>query len=108
MTLPAGPPPGRKTWRTRARPASPLADNPLTIIEFKKNRRAESVRVTLKEYEGHDLFDLRTWFNGEDGVSRPGKGFCCSAHHLPTLRKAIGKALEKAIELGIVATERDE
>ena len=44
-------PPGRKTARTAA-PSAPTFAEPLKVAEFWKNRRGESIRVSLSTYEG--------------------------------------------------------
>jgi hypothetical protein len=93
--------PYRKTDRVMPRKPSPLAE-PILIATWKKNRGADVIRVTLKNYEGFDLFDLRTWFNDREGQCRPGKGFTCGVRHIPQLAKAIDAALRKARELGLV------
>jgi hypothetical protein len=95
------PPPGRKTARTQDRAPSPLSD-PVLIAEWKKNRAGDTIRLTLKNFDGFDLIDVRTWFGGEDGQHRPGKGFAASVRHLPQLSKAINAALAKAHELGLL------
>ena len=63
------------------------------------------IRVVLRNYEGHDLVDLRTWTNGPDGECRPGKGFCGSIKHLPQLVKTLDEALKKVRELGLIDDE---
>lgn len=78
---------------------------PIVIAEWWKNRRKESIRVRLSEYEGHVLIDVRTWFGGDDGRLKPGKGFCASIKHLPRLAAELTKALAKARELGLVDNE---
>jgi transcriptional coactivator p15 (PC4) len=75
--------------------------DPIVIAEWWKNRRKESIRVRLNEYEGHALIDVRTWY-GENGKLKPGKGFCASIKHLPRLAAELTKALAKARELGLV------
>lgn len=75
---------------------------PVTIAEWWKNRRGESIRVQLSAYEGRDLVDLRTWFPGDDGKLRPGKGFAAEVKHLPRLASALAKAEAKARELGLI------
>jgi hypothetical protein len=75
---------------------------PLLIAEWRKNRGGESIQVVLKNYEGFNLIDVRTWFGGEDGQRRPGSGFAASVRHLPQLSKAISAAVAKANELGLL------
>jgi hypothetical protein len=88
-------------WRQVADAVPALAE-PLVIAEWWKNRRGESVRLTLNRYEGRDIIDLRTWYTGDDGRLRPGKGFAAEARHLPRLAAAFAKAEARARELGLV------
>ena len=80
---------------------SPL-EEPITVAEWWKNRRGESIRVCLSAYEGRNLADVRTWFPGDDGKLKPGKGFAAEIRHLPRLAAAIVKAEAKARELGLI------
>lgn len=62
------------------------------VASFPKNAR-EEVRVTLEQYNGHDVVNLRVWFQTEDGEWRPGKqGLALRQEKLPYLAAAIGKA----------------
>jgi hypothetical protein len=55
--------------------ASPLVE-PITVAKFWKNRRrSESVHVTLSEYEGHPLINVRVYATGADGIDRPPKAW---------------------------------
>jgi hypothetical protein len=83
--------------------ASPLAV-PLTISKFWKNRRRnESVHVTLSEYEGHDLINVRVYSTGDDGIDRPTtKGVSMAVDKLPALAAGLAKAEAKARELGLL------
>lgn len=74
---------------------------PVTIAEWWKNRRGESIRVRLSTYEGRNLADVRTWYT-EDGRLKPGKGFAAEVKHLPRLAAALAKAETKARELGLI------
>jgi Transcriptional Coactivator p15 (PC4) len=96
------PPPGRKTTRTMPRKPSPLADAPILISEFKKNRGNKVIRIALRNYLGHDLLDIRTWWNDHDGQCKPGRGFSCNVSYLPQIIKALNAALLKARELGLI------
>jgi Transcriptional Coactivator p15 (PC4) len=80
---------------------------PITIAEWWKNRRGESIRVRLSIYEGRNLADVRTWYT-EDGKLKPGKGFAAEVKHLPRLADAIAKAEAKARELGLIEGPADE
>jgi hypothetical protein len=82
------------------RPAPALSE-PITVAEWWKNRRGESIRVRLSIYEGHNLADIRTWYTA-DGSLKPGKGFAAEVRHLPRLAAAIVKAEAKARELGLI------
>ena len=42
------------------------------MIALRKNAR-EELRVSLDEFKGHRLLNLRVWFEGDDGQMRPGK-----------------------------------
>ena len=79
----------------------PLSE-PVMVAEWWKNRRGKSIRVCLSAYEGRNLADVRTWFPGDDGKLKPGKGFAAEIRHLPRLAAAIVKAEAKARELGLI------
>ena len=85
-----------------ARPA-PLAE-PVTLAKFWKNRRRiESVHVTLSEYEGRPLINVRIYATGTDGIDRPTtKGVAMGIRKLPELAQALAKAEAKARELGLL------
>jgi Transcriptional Coactivator p15 (PC4) len=76
---------------------------PITVAEWWKNRRGESVRLVLSQFQGRNIF-LRTWYTA-DGKLKPGKGFAAEVRHLPRLAAAIAKAEAKARELGLVGDE---
>ena len=95
--------PRRKTDRTNGPRVAPLAE-PVVISEWKKNRAGDTIRLTLKSFEEHNIVDLRTWFS-RDGQRLPGKGFACSIRQLPAIAVAIATALAKARELGLIDGE---
>ncbi|MGY4358642.1 hypothetical protein ACVWZR_007766 [Bradyrhizobium sp. i1.3.1] len=80
---------------------------PIVIAKFWKNRaRNESLRVSLSEYEGHCLINVRIYSTGTDGIDRPTpKGVAMGIGKLPELAKAINAALDKAQVLGLLKTE---
>jgi len=86
---------------SKSRAPNQALTEPIVIAEWWKNRRKESIRVCLSEYEGHSLIDVRTWYQAE-GKLKPGKGFCASIKHLPRLAAEITKALAKARDVGLV------
>jgi hypothetical protein len=75
---------------------------PVTVAEWWKNRRGESIRISLSTYNGRNLIDLRSWYTGDDGVLKPGKGLTALVSHLPRLASALAKAETKARELGLI------
>ena len=87
-------------WRQVADAAPTLAE-PITIAEWWKNRRGESIRLALNQFQGRSIVDLRTWYT-QDGKLKPGKGFAAEVHHLPRLAAAFAKAEAKAQELGLI------
>jgi hypothetical protein len=94
------PPVPAANWRQIADAATALTE-PITVAEWWKNRRGESIRLVLNRFEGRDIFDLRTWYTA-DGKLKPGKGFAAEVRHLPRLAAAIAKAEAKARELGLI------
>lgn len=77
---------------------------PIEIAKFWKNRgRNESVHVSLSEYEGHPLINVRIYSTGSDGIDRPTpKGVAMSIRKLPELAAALARAETKARELGLI------
>jgi Transcriptional Coactivator p15 (PC4) len=84
--------------------ARPTLPEPVEIAKFWKNRRRnESVHVSLSEYEGHCLVNVRVYCTGTDGIDRPTqKGLAMQVLRLPELAAGIAKALAKARELGLL------
>ena len=82
----------------------PTLAAPVEVAKFWKNRRRnESVHVSLSEYEGHVLINVRTYATGTDGIDRPTpKGVAMGVRKLPELAAAVTKALAKARELGLI------
>lgn len=74
---------------------------PVTVAEWWKNRRGESIRLVLNNYQGCNIFDLRTWYTA-DGKLKPGKGFAAEVRHLPRLAAEMATAAAKARELGLI------
>jgi hypothetical protein len=82
----------------------PTLPEPVVISKFWKNRRRnESVRVSLSEFEGHSIIDVRVFATGTDGVDRPtSRGVAMGVGRLSELAKALVKAEAKARELGLL------
>jgi Transcriptional Coactivator p15 (PC4) len=85
-------------------PASrPSLREPIEIGKFFKNRAGDIIAVQLKEYEGVPFVDVRQFFTGDDGVTRPTKkGVTVVVRKLPELAAAINKALERARAIGLL------
>jgi hypothetical protein len=81
---------------------------PVVISKISKNRRRiESVHVSLSEYEGHCLINVRVYCTGADGIDRPTpRGVAMGIRKLPELARALVKAETKARELGLL--DRDD
>jgi transcriptional coactivator p15 (PC4) len=84
--------------------SGPTLPEPVVISKFWKNRRRnESVRVSLSEYQGHSIIDVRVFAIGTDGIDRPTpKGVAMGVGRLPELAQALVKAVERARELGLI------
>jgi len=77
-----------------------MADTLIASIE--KNAR-EVIRVSLSEFNGHDLANLRVWFKTDDGDMRPGKaGLAFRLEKLPAVIKALTDLEAEARRLGLV------
>ena len=64
----------------------------IEVATFAKNSR-EEVRVSLDHYNGHDVINLRIWYQDESGEWRPGKqGLVLRREKLPDLAEAISTA----------------
>ncbi|WP_454917296.1 transcriptional coactivator p15/PC4 family protein [Xanthobacter sediminis] len=64
------------------------------IATIRKNAR-EEIRVSLGEYNGHQLFSARVWFEADDGSMRPSKaGLAFRVDRLPDFAEAVQAALK--------------
>jgi hypothetical protein len=69
----------------------------ILISSFEKNSR-EEVRVSLRDYMGHHVIDVRVYVeNGEGAVIPTKKGLTISVEHYHDLKEAVAK-LGKALE----------
>jgi hypothetical protein len=78
------------------------------IAQWPKNVR-ETLRVSLDQFNGRDVVDVRCWYWTEAGELRPGRaGLTISTRHLPQLAKALSEAVKAAEEQGLIdaRTER--
>jgi Transcriptional Coactivator p15 (PC4) len=77
---------------------------PIEVAKFFKNRwRRESVHVSLSEFQGNCVINVRVYCTGTDGIDRPSpKGLAMSIRKLPELARALVQAEAKAHELGLL------
>jgi hypothetical protein len=80
---------------------------PITIAEWRKNRRGESIRVTLSTYADRNRIDHRTWYS-VDSRLKPGKGFSADIRHLKRILAAFGKAADKATQLVLITDDNHD
>lgn len=81
-----------------------MADTVIATIP--KNSR-EEVRISLSEFRGVDLINLRIWFDAKDGDKRPSKdGLALRLEKLPDLIQALQGAEHEARRAGLLAAER--
>jgi hypothetical protein len=72
------------------------------IASIGKNR-SEVIRVSLSEYNGHDLANLRVWFTADDGDMRPSKaGIAFRLEKLPAVIQALNDLEAEARRLGLI------
>ena len=80
----------------------------MQIAQFEKNA-SEEVHVQLREFRGHQLFDIRVYFRPDDGSEpRPTKkGISVSVNLIPKLQNSIEKALQALKAEGIEPKDDD-
>jgi hypothetical protein len=76
------------------------------IAQFEKNA-TEVVRVSLTEYRGHKLLDLRVYYSDDEGQYRPTKKGISLAVGLYAEFKQAMQALEKALLERNLITQED-
>lgn len=81
----------------------PTLAEPVICSEFWANRRGESVRIQLREFQGITIVDIRRHYTAANGKTLPTKkGIALAIARLPDLARAIAKAVNKAEELGLI------
>jgi Transcriptional Coactivator p15 (PC4) len=82
-------------------------EQPIEISKFWANRRGEAVIVSLREFgKGVLIVDVRKHYSAADGTLKPtAKGIALTVRKLPELTVAIGKALKRAHELGLLGSQ---
>ncbi len=59
------------------------------LASFRKNAR-EEVHISLDEFNGHDLINIRVFYDAGNGDMRPGKqGLAIRLEQLPDLMEAL-------------------
>jgi hypothetical protein len=98
-------PTGARTIRS---PNAGAAIKDQLICEWRRNS-CERIRISLTQYNGCDVVDVRTWVIDAKGELRPTKSgiTLASQKHLPALAQGLANALKRARELGIVSPESD-
>ena len=78
------------------------------IAEWPVNRR-ECVRISLEQFKGVELINIRKWYRADDESIRPTRdGIALHVKHQPQLAEAIGKALKVAHERGLLVAILDD
>jgi len=77
-----------------------------TIHQFAKNA-AEEVRVSLTEFKGHKLIDLRIYYEPDDGGDRrpTKKGITIDVSLYPELKRALLKVERELLKDKLVEEE---
>jgi hypothetical protein len=72
------------------------ADSAPPTVSLRKNAR-EELRISVDEFRGHRLLNLRVWFVADDGSMRPGKqGIAVRVELAPDLAQAIRSVCDGA------------
>lgn len=86
----------------RHTPNAPGLQAALVVAEWPKSVR-ENLRITLDQYQGRPVIDIRTWWWNEAGELRPGRaGLTVSTRHLRQLAAALVEAAEEAERSGFI------
>lgn len=85
--------------------AQPATLLPIVISEWRRNAD-EIIRVSLNQFNGRDVIDVRSWWKHQDGLWRPSRsGITLAVQHLTKLSEAMQDALTRARALGLVREE---
>lgn len=75
------------------------------ISKFNKNAM-EEIRVSLSEFKGHKLIDIRSFFGRKEDERNPTKkGISIAISLYPELKKAIGDLEEALLKDGLIQKE---
>jgi hypothetical protein len=72
------------------------------LHEFRKNA-TEVVRASISNFRGHQLADIRVYYEAPDGTWPTKKGLALGLDLLPELRKAVDALEEAARAKGLAA-----
>jgi hypothetical protein len=93
-----------------ARRSSPLNTGevePILIAEWPL-KRGEIARVSIKNYKGTWLLDIRKFFENEAGDYNPtSKGIALSIKHLNRINTALADALTVARQRGLIPADQE-
>jgi Transcriptional Coactivator p15 (PC4) len=80
----------------------------IIIAGWPRNKR-EVIRVSLDEYQGRTIIDLRCWWYDDQGELKPGRsGLTLALKHLPTLASGPADASARAEGLGLQQVQRTD
>jgi hypothetical protein len=80
---------------------------PILISEWPLSR-GEIARVSIRNFKGMWLIDLRKWFEAGDGQLRAGpKGISLSVKHLRRVSTAMNEAIEVARSRGLIEADEE-
>ena len=69
---------------------------PVVVAEWPRNSR-EVIRVSLSEYEGRRIVDVRVWYADRTGDMKPGRaGLTLGIAHLEKLADALAGAVVRS------------
>jgi hypothetical protein len=75
------------------------------IAQFEKNA-TEVVRVSLTEFRGHKLIDLRVYYSDDEGQFKPTKkGVSLSVSLYTELKKSIHSLEKTLLDLNLITAE---
>jgi hypothetical protein len=78
---------------------------PILIAEWPLSH-GDVARVSIRNFKGVWLIDLRKWFETGDGELRAGpKGISLSVNNLRRISAAMNEAIEVAVSRGLIQTD---
>lgn len=79
--------------KKNAEPSPPMgaAAEDIVVGEWLATKR-DLLRVTVRNFKGHTLIDIRRWYRDAGGKLCPGKGVSSRPADIDSLRKALRKA----------------